>query len=94
MADAKKAGNRKTKGSSVGEKFDGDTLIETQSSSSGKLNVDDEQGGENSKGLPEEAIAEQESFPAGHVTPPKRSFEASTENSSPSLKKISSPVKN
>ena len=30
MAEAKRAGNRKTKGFSVGEKFDGDVLIETQ----------------------------------------------------------------
>ena len=56
--------------------------------------MNDEQGGENSNDLPEEAVAEQEFVPAGHVTPPKRSFEASTENSSLSLKKISSPVKN
>ena len=42
----------------------------------------------------ERSINAQESVPAGHVTPPKRSFEAITENSSLSLKKISSPVGN
>ena len=40
------------------------------------------------------SINAQESVPAGHVTPPKRSFEASAENSSLSLKKTSSPVEN